>query len=150
MKELSRLLEERQIDYDPVENRIPCFPHVINICVKHIVDDYATADFSCVEDNWYVCGQLIDKLEYICAITGKSLERARNLVRCMRASDQRRGSFKDIIVIGNEKGWFLGDDGKPIKLPVVELLLDEPTRWDSTFGMLNRMRTLQQVRPYLT
>jgi hypothetical protein len=150
MKELSRLLEERQINYDPIENRIPCFPHVINICVKHIVDDYTTADFSCVEDKWDVCGQNINKKEYVGAITGKALERARNVVRSIRASNQRRGNFRDTIVIGNEKGWFQGNKGEPIKLPTVELLLDEPTRWDSVYVMLNRLRNLRQVRPRLT
>jgi hypothetical protein len=149
MKELSNLLEERQIEYDPIENRIPCFPHVINIWVKHILDDYATADFSDVENTWTVCGQDITKIDYISAVTGKTLERTRNLVRSVRASNQRRANFRDTIVIGNEKGWFRGDGGEPIKLPEVELLLDEPTRWDSTFVMVNRTRNLRQVRSHL-
>jgi hypothetical protein len=149
MKELSNLLEERQIEYDPIENRIPCFPHVINICVKHILDDYTTADFSDVENTWTVCGQDITKINYISAVTGKTLERTRNLVRSVRASNQRRANLRDTIVIGNEKGWFRGDRGEPIKLPEVELLLDEPTRWDSTFVMVNRTRNLRQVRSHL-
>lgn len=30
-------------------------------------------------------------------------------------------------------------------LPIIELLCDEPTHWDSTYIMLNRLRILQQV-----
>jgi hypothetical protein len=103
MKELSNLLEECQIEYDPIENRIPCFPHVINICVKHILDDYATADFSDVENTWTVCGQDITKIDYISAVTGKTLERTRNLVRSVRASNQQCANFRDTTTIGNEK-----------------------------------------------
>jgi hypothetical protein len=150
MKELSNLLEERGIEYNPIENRIPCFPHVINICVKHIVDDYATADFSSVEKTWIVCGQIVDKNDYVGAITGKALERARNLVHSICASNQQCSNFRDTIVIGNENNWCQGDKGEPIKLPEVKLLLDEPTRWDLVYVMLNRLCNLRQVRSHLT
>jgi hypothetical protein len=33
-------------------------------------------------------------------------------------------------------------------LPILELLCDEPTRWGSSFVMVNRLRILQQVRPH--
>jgi hypothetical protein len=102
-----------------------------------------------VENTWTVCGQDITKIDYISAVTGKTLERTRNLVRSVRASNQRHANFRDTIVIGNEKGWFRGDGGEPIKLPEVELLLDEPTRWDSTFVMVNHTRNLRQVRSHL-
>ena len=31
MNELRKLFKEREISYDPKENHIPCFPHIINI-----------------------------------------------------------------------------------------------------------------------
>ncbi|KIK31465.1 hypothetical protein CY34DRAFT_39284, partial [Suillus luteus UH-Slu-Lm8-n1] len=37
------------------------------------------------------------------------------------------------------------ENGDLIRLPVIELLLDEPTRWDSVYVMINRLQTLQQV-----
>ncbi|KAG2337895.1 hypothetical protein BDR05DRAFT_894559 [Suillus weaverae] len=43
----------------------------------------------------------------------------------------RRDRFCDCILRGNEEGWFQDDNGDLIQLLVVELLLDEPTRWDS-------------------
>ncbi|KAG2067859.1 hypothetical protein BDR04DRAFT_1026261, partial [Suillus decipiens] len=58
---------------------------------------------------------------------------ARNVVRSICASNQRCGNFRDTIMIGNKKQWFQGNNGKPIKLPTVELLLDEPTCWDSVY-----------------
>ncbi|KAG1782087.1 ribonuclease H-like domain-containing protein [Suillus placidus] len=53
--------------------------------------------------------------------------------------------FRDCILRGNEEGWFRDDNGDLIQLPVVELLLDEPTRWDSVYVLINRLRTLQQA-----
>ncbi|KIK33567.1 hypothetical protein CY34DRAFT_42461, partial [Suillus luteus UH-Slu-Lm8-n1] len=63
----------------------------------------------------------------------------------IRASNQRRDRFRDTILRGNEEGWFRDDKGELTQLPVVELLLDEPTRWDSVYVMLNRLWTLRQV-----
>jgi hypothetical protein len=148
MRELSQKLECRQIDFDPIDHRIPCFPHIINICVKHIIDDYHNADFSFMAEQWSIGnrGPLVIKEEYLEAVKGKALSRARDLVRTVRASDQRRNSFRDTIITGNEKEWFQNDLGEKVRLPVVELLLDEVTRWDSTFVMVNRMGTLRQVR----
>jgi hypothetical protein len=145
MRALSQRLESRGIDFHPIDRRIPCFPHIINICVRHIIDDYHTANFSLVADSWLMGTRTIIKTEYVEAVKGKAVSRARDIVRVFRATNQRRDSFRDTIITGNEKKWFSDEMGMIIQLPVVELLLDESTRWDSVFAMLNRMRTLRQV-----
>lgn len=149
MWELSEKLDSRGINFHPIERRIPCFLHIINICVRHIIDDYHKADFSLVNECWVVGTRTIVKTEYLKAVTGKALNRARDVVRTVRASNQRCDSFRDTIITGNEKEWFQDDMGKKLKLPVVELLLDEATHWDSVFIMLNHLRTLHQVRHLL-
>jgi hypothetical protein len=149
MRELSEKLHLCGIDFHPIERRIPCFPHIINICVRHIIDDYHKADFSLVDEHWLVGTRTIIKTQYLEAVTGKALNRARDLVRTVRATNQRRDSFRETIIIGNDKKWFLDDMGECLQLPVVELLLDEATRWDSVFVMLNRLRTLRLVRHLL-
>ena len=146
MQELSEKLECCGVDFHPIEHRIPCFPHIINICVKHIIDDYHKADFSLVNERWVIGDRTIIKAEYLEAVTGKAISRARDLVRMVRMSNQRRNSFRDTIVTGNEKEWFQDDAGKTLRLPVVELLLDEATHWDSVYVMLNHLRALHQVR----
>jgi hypothetical protein len=145
MQELSRLLELRGIQFHPVENRIPCFPHIINICVKHILDEYWKADFSDVVGRWVIEGKTIEKDMYVQAIRLKALDCARLLIRTIRASDKRRSSFRVIITTGNDEKWFQDDSGASIQLPVVQLLHDEPTHWDSAYVMLNSLRTLRQV-----
>ncbi|KIK35014.1 hypothetical protein CY34DRAFT_35062, partial [Suillus luteus UH-Slu-Lm8-n1] len=52
---------------------------------------------------------------------------------------QRHDSFTLTITMGNENKWFLDHTGSPTQLPVVQLLHDEPTRWDSVYVMLNRL-----------
>jgi hypothetical protein len=37
MEELEKLLRVKNIKFDRNDNRIGCFPHIINICVSHIV-----------------------------------------------------------------------------------------------------------------
>ncbi|KAG2035623.1 hypothetical protein BDR03DRAFT_1012308 [Suillus americanus] len=49
------------------------------------------------------------------------------------------------ITTGNDNKWFLDHTGSPTRLPVVQLLLDEPTHWDSVYVMLNRLCTLRQA-----
>lgn len=149
MRELSDKLDSCGIDFHPIERRIPCFPHIINICVKHIVDDYHKADFSFVNESWVVGTRTIIKAEYVEAVTGKVLNRARDVVRKIRATNQWRNSFRETIITGNEKEWFQDDMGGKLLLPVVKLLLDEATRWDSVFVMLNCLWTLHQVRHLL-
>lgn len=44
MKELERLLGEREVEFNARDRRIMCFPHIINICVKHVLDAFSGMD----------------------------------------------------------------------------------------------------------
>src|ERR1700682_3100504 len=41
MVELANLLQKKGISFDAKERRIHCYPHIINICVSHIVKSVA-------------------------------------------------------------------------------------------------------------
>ncbi|KAG2737897.1 hypothetical protein P692DRAFT_201682967, partial [Suillus brevipes Sb2] len=58
---------------------------------------------------------------------------------------QRREGFQKTITVGNQHKSFHDAHGMVIKLPNVELLCDANTRWDSSFFMFNRLRTLRQT-----
>jgi hypothetical protein len=88
MRELSEKLDLCGIDFHPIKRRIPCFLHIINICVRHIIDDYHKADFSLVDEHWLVGTRTIIKTQYLEAVTGKALNRARDLVRTVRTTNQ--------------------------------------------------------------
>jgi len=140
MEELSLIMAERDIHFDPIDHRIPCFPHIINLCAKHIIDEYSTADFSGLKDDWLVGKDTIVKGEYVKAMRGDPLKRARAVVTTIRGSHSRRIQFKKIIVDGNDWKKFVPE------LPEVELLCDVKTRWDSVYVMLNRLLKLRPVR----
>ena len=46
MVELERLLTARDIDFSALDNRIMCFPHIINICCQHLVDSFTNSELT--------------------------------------------------------------------------------------------------------
>ncbi|TFK58783.1 hypothetical protein BDN72DRAFT_781593, partial [Pluteus cervinus] len=71
---------------------------------------------------------------------------ARGLVRYMRASGKRREDFANVVRVGNENNLFStgGTNSQPIKLKVLEFLRDVPTRWDSFYYSVRRIRYNKQ------
>jgi hypothetical protein len=150
LNEVSSQLIDRGIDFDPINHRIPCFPHIINLCAQRIINMFSGADFSNVADSWVHGTTVIDKGDYIAAVRGDPIKRARSLVKAIRVSPLRRSAFRKTIISGNDLNNFLDDMGRPVQVPVVELLCDAETRWDSTYIMLNRLRVLRPVRLHLS
>lgn len=146
MRELELLLEAREMlmRFDAVDRRIPCFPHIINICVTHTIKAYSDADFGAVSDSWVgaLSSAVVDKGLYLEALTMDPISLGRDIVRIVRSSGQRRVGFRDSIINGNANQWYTGN---PIEIPVVELLRDVRTRWDSVYIMINRLRAVRLV-----
>ena len=44
LEELEILFRERDIDFDHLDRRIMCFPHVINICCQHVIAKFTNVD----------------------------------------------------------------------------------------------------------
>jgi hypothetical protein len=65
------------------------------------------------------------------------------VVRKVRSSGQRREHFKSIIIKGNSRAHFTLPDGRVITVPLLQLLRDVKTRWDSIYYMINRLRILR-------
>ena len=74
---------------------------------------------------------------------------ARRLICLLHFSDQRREGFRRFIQDRNKRNWFFARDesGKrcPVEVPVLQLLRDVKTRWDSVYTMLEHLRQLQPV-----
>ncbi|TFK59451.1 hypothetical protein BDN72DRAFT_746241, partial [Pluteus cervinus] len=143
MVELARLLERKGIPFHHAENRIRCFPHVINIAVKtglkyltsvNPEQDSEVSEDDITEDQLRT-PHVVDA-EYLAALKGDVMAAARKIVTSFRASYARREALKRVIIEGNEKGWFKD------KLPVVTLLRDVDTRWSSVFLMGSRVDLL--------
>ena len=51
MEEYGRLLQTtRELDWDHENNRIMCFPHVINICSTHVIEGFTQLEL--VDDEF--------------------------------------------------------------------------------------------------
>lgn len=70
------------------------------------------------------------------------IARGREVVCTVRKSGQCHSNFQQTIKSGNEQEWFINQSGQPITLPVVELLHNVKTRWDSSYLMMNHLHAL--------
>jgi len=143
MEELEVLLQARDIPFDSADNRIMCFPHVINICCQHIISDFTNIDLSESTED-FPAEQAPERPHlqtFEEAVKRDPVALGRNIVRAFRSSGQRRDAFNEIIRDGNSKGWFTVKE--------LQLLRDVKTRWDSVYNMLRRLRELQPVRCHI-
>jgi hypothetical protein len=46
MEELAKLLQSCDIDFDPLDRRIMCFPHIMNICVQHVIANFTNIELA--------------------------------------------------------------------------------------------------------
>jgi hypothetical protein len=143
MQELGRLLHSRDIDFDHLDRQIMCFPHVVNICCQHIIAKFTNVAFGDLNGVAQLPSPANDQ-SFDDAVKSDPIARGRNVVRVLRSSGQRREKFNEVIVDGNAKGWFLVAD-KVVQLPVVQLLRDVQTRWDSVYFMIRRIRQMRPV-----
>ena len=145
MKKLSELLAECGIKFDHIDRRIMCLPHIFNICSKHVVEEYTDADFAAVSDAWVnVLGDVVNKDKYIEALQRDPIALGHDIVQIIRSSSLHCEGFSNTIVTRNQMSWFT-NEGEPIQLPILELLHDVKTCWDSIYYMINQLRTLRQV-----
>jgi hypothetical protein len=144
LEELQKLLAKRGIRFDYKDQRIMCFPHVINICCQHVIEKFTNIKLSESFDE-FVAGELACRIQdqtFDDAIDRDPIALGRNIVRAIRNSGQRREAFQKHITEGNERKWF--------EVPQLQLLRDVKTRWDSVYSMISRLRALKPVRvqPY--
>jgi len=74
---------------------------------------------------------------------------AQRVIHLLCSSDNHRTEFQKIIVNGNEHGFFtkMDSSGNQVKddVPVLQVLRDVRTRWDSVYLILLRLRELRPV-----
>lgn len=142
MTALQPLLEARDIDFDPRDRRIRCFPHVINICCQHVISAMPNAkNDDSTDDIALPYPANPDTQSYEEALKRDPISLAHKLVTALRSSGMRRDKFEASIRYGNEHGIF----GDGVHVKPLQLLRSVQTRWDSVFMMLNRLRSLRPV-----
>jgi len=139
MQELKHLLERREIEFDAQDRRIMCFPHIINICVKHILDKFSDMDSANLADAFVDAfpDDSVDRDMYLEALERNPIALGRQIVKAIRASSLRRDAFTRVVRAGTSTGLF--------NVPDYQLLRDVNTRWDSVYYMINRLRVMRPV-----
>jgi hypothetical protein len=148
MEELAKLLQSRDIDFDPLDRRIMCFPHIINICVQHVIANFTNIELAEAAAEFVSALPLglPDRQTFEEAVQRDPVALGRNIVRVLQNSGQRRDLFDDIVRDGNDKEWFqVGDPPVTVELPLVQLLRDTITRWDTVYYMVRRLREMRPV-----
>lgn len=165
LEEFADLLEAKGIDFDYRDRRINCLPHVMHISTTHILDKFFPRHHRAGARVEADAGPNVDeddqddfepdppsignrKQTYEEAVARNPVAILRGFIREIRSSGQRRTAFHDHIKRGLDGGWFreVGPEGGVItEVKARELLRDVPTRWDSTFLMLERARMLRPV-----
>jgi hypothetical protein len=125
MKELEKRLKRREVtDFDAKDSRIMCFAHVVDLCAGRVIQGLANLERDPV------------------AV-------AQSAVAAIRGSGTCQDSFENLIKRGNELRLFEhgnpGEAPKIVTVPELELLQSVPTRWDSTYWMLRRLREMRPV-----
>ena len=139
MQELKHLLERREIEFDAQDRRIMCFPHIINICVKHILDKFSDMDSANLADAFVDAfpDDSVDRDMYLEALERNPIALGRQIVKAIRASSLRRDAFTRVVRAGTSTGLF--------NVPDYQLLRDVNTRWDLVYYMINRLRVMRPV-----
>ena len=148
MQELSDLLAKRGIKFDSIDQRIMCFLHILNLCLGHIVDQYMDVELASIAEAWVDAVNptiVVDKDIYIEALQQDLVALGHNIVHLICASSLCHKAFDNTIITGNQMKWFTDENGNPTKLPILELIRDVKSHWDSIYLMINRLRTLRQV-----
>ena len=93
------LLQAREIDFDPLDRRIMCFPHVINICCQHVIADFTNIELAEAAEEFVAVlpPGVSDRQTFEEAVKRDPVALGRNIVRVLRNSGQRRDLFDDIV-----------------------------------------------------
>ena len=147
MEHLEKLLDacELPLDFVAKDRKIMCFPHIINICVQHVIEEFSVPDLMKIAEAWVDCfdDDTVDEEKYLEAVKKNPVALGRDIVRAIRASGLRRDEFDKIIVTGNLQQWFKSPSGEVVQLPEAQLLREVRTWWDSVYFMLNRLLALR-------
>ncbi|EUC58183.1 HAT family dimerization protein, partial [Rhizoctonia solani AG-3 Rhs1AP] len=132
-------IQEQFDTFHPEWNRIRCFPHILNLAVQSILKSLrvsAAKYREYMEKHELAVSPATEG--YLNAMESDPVEAVRGSIAACRSSGTRREEFEKAVQKGNEDGTFKLPNGQVIQLPNLQLLRDSPTRWGSTFLMMER------------
>ena len=164
MKALQLLLVKRDIEFDHLNNRIMCFPHIINICTAHIIAASTQVSKKYLDSNGldgddddfgdplsprqqtvpqldeaFIALQPPERQVWLRSLNRDPVKLVADIVRYIRASDARKQKFAGIVELCTK------DDPESRGAPPPQLIQHVRTQWDSVYLMLQRFRILRKV-----
>jgi hypothetical protein len=135
IRSFAALMEEKGIPWfeNPDHARVMCFPHIVNLASEQVIKHFTSLDY--LED-------LDDTNE---PAPGDVVQRARIIVKKIRASSVRTDLFSLAVETGNRSNRFVDAENNCVQLPDLRLILDVKTRWDSLKYMLSRLIDMRPV-----
>jgi hypothetical protein len=116
MKHLELLLAacELPLRFDASDRHIMCFPHIMNICLQHISDEFSAAKLTKLAMAWVDCfdDDAVDKDLYLEAIKKNLVALGCEIVCVIHASGIRHDEFMKTIKTGNLQQWFKSSAGE--------------------------------------
>lgn len=111
MQELENHFTLREVPFNARQQRIMCFPHIINIVVQHVIAKLSQTAAPEDEDNDYEedNAQLDDQprpTSRSAAYARDPIARCRKIVIAIRSSGQRRENFENWIKTGEPVSLF--------------------------------------------
>ncbi|KIK76144.1 hypothetical protein PAXRUDRAFT_170763 [Paxillus rubicundulus Ve08.2h10] len=149
MQKLETLLHMHDIEFDTLDCLVMCFPHVMHICMTHVIKSFTDDELTSIANTWI--GVFPDEDEhkaYVEAVRLDPITMGHDIVWIIQASGLHRDEFLDTVKTGNMKNWFKGPMGEAEQVPGLELLHDVKTHWDSTYAMINRLHALHLAVNY--
>ncbi|KIK16503.1 hypothetical protein PISMIDRAFT_42950, partial [Pisolithus microcarpus 441] len=128
MKKLSDTLwQEHEIKFNPIERQIPCFPHILNICVNHILCAYMNTDFTDVPSTWTnALGEVMHKEDYIKAIAWDPVLICQNILSGLHLTVLEWEVLQDLKVIPHEAQQCMSSESRPVlskAVPAFEMVI---------------------------
>ncbi|KAG9093931.1 hypothetical protein FS749_013461 [Ceratobasidium sp. UAMH 11750] len=139
MEELAKALVNRGVDFDPEENHIRCFPHVLNLAVNTIIKSLSELAAAFRAEMTQANIQIDTATEnYLQALESSPVDACRASVAACRSSGLHREGLRQMIINGNQLRLFRLPGGSVYLVPEHQLLRNEPTRWSLTYNMVTR------------
>ena len=106
MRKMEPLFKAREISFDAKNNRIHCFPHIINIVAQHVLKKVSNSIAADADDAFVFersCNPELNRnppKTFKDACASDPLARVRKIIVAIRASGQRRDEFISWIKMG--------------------------------------------------
>ncbi|EUC53839.1 transposase, putative [Rhizoctonia solani AG-3 Rhs1AP] len=151
MTELAEQVQDEIDTFHPEWNRIHCFPHILNLAVQSILKSLrpsANKYREYMQQHRLAISPATET--YLQAMELSPVDSVRASIAACCSSGTRCEEFESSIKKGNKDGSFKLPDGQVIQLPNLQLLHDSPTRWGSTFLMMEQYELMSLVCPSLS